>query len=259
MKTIGFYDSGIGGISVLREAMKQLPNENYVYFGDTKNAPYGTKQQNEIEAFALEAVNFLLEKNVKAIVIACNTATAAAAAMLRSRFDLPIIGMEPALKPAHELRGNGTILVMATPLTLELPKFKNLMANYGEGAIPVPCPGLMEFVEQGILEGDALDKHITSLLAPYLDKPIDAVVLGCTHYIFAKSAIAKTLPPATQILDGNLGTVRQLERRLAEMNALNTDDSKGTVNFYVSDESAKTYALMDKLLFKNEKKQNICI
>jgi len=250
MNTIGFYDSGVGGISVLKEAMTWLPNEDYVYFGDTKNAPYGTKRQDEIEQFALNAVSYLLNKNAKAIVIACNTATAAAAATLRSRFDLPIIGMEPALKPAHEIRKKGSILVMATPLTLELPKFQSLMLQYGEGAIPVPCPGLMKFVEDDILEGEALDRHIVSLIGPYLEKPIDAVVLGCTHYVFLKNAIKKWLPPAAQLLDGNHGTVMQLKRRLGEMNALNSDNHKGTVELSMSYECPETRALMEKLLYQ---------
>jgi glutamate racemase len=250
MDTIGFYDSGVGGISVLKEALKWLPNENYVYFGDTKNAPYGTKKQEQIEDYALNAVEMLLKKNAKAIVIACNTATSAAAAMLRSRFDLPIIGMEPALKPAHEMRKNGSILVMATPLTLELPKFQNLMRQYGEETIPVPCPGLMEFAESGIFEGEALEKHILSLIGGYLNAPIDAIVLGCTHYVFLKKTIQKLLPSDTHVIDGNLGTVRQLERKLIEINKLTPHTQKGSMEICISDENPKTRALIADLLYK---------
>ncbi len=248
MDTIGFYDSGVGGISVLREALKMLPNEHYVFYGDTKNAPYGTKTQEQIQQFAFEAVELLISKNAKAIVIACNTATSAAAAILRSRYTLPIIGMEPALKPAHELRREGQILVMATPLTLHLPKFKTLMGQYGDNAVPVPCKGLMEFVEKGITHGQEVEEFILSLIGPYLNKPVDAVVLGCTHYVFLKKLIQSLLPAGTHVVDGNLGTVKQLERRLREINALAPKEQKGSVELFISGDETKTRPIIAELL-----------
>ena len=131
-RPVGIFDSGVGGISVLRELRAQLPQENVIYYGDTAYAPYGTKPPEVVMARVRQVMAELLDRDVKAVVIACNTATSVAAATLRAEMTLPIIGMEPALKPAHQLRHGGRILVMATPLTLRLPKFEALMARYGE-------------------------------------------------------------------------------------------------------------------------------
>ena len=150
---IGVFDSGVGGISTLGSLRKELPGERFLYFGDTANAPYGTKPREQVLLLAEHVFNHLLESGAKAVVIACNTATAVAAAELRARYTLPIIGMEPALKPAAEARKNGQILVLATPVTLRLEKFARLMALYGEGAVPVPCPGLMDLVEREDFSG----------------------------------------------------------------------------------------------------------
>ena len=159
-RPVGLLDSGLGGISVLGEALRQLPNEDYVYYGDTANAPYGDKTPEEVLGLVHQAVERLIELRCKAIVIACNTATSVSAGKLRQELALPIIGMEPALKPASLLPGEGKILVMATRVTLALPKFQALMAQYGRDAVPVPCPGLMECVERGELEGP----QVTALL-----------------------------------------------------------------------------------------------
>ena len=178
---VGVFDSGMGGISVLRELRAQLPGENIIYYGDTAHAPYGTKPPSEVMDRVRQVMALLMERQAKAVLIACNTATSVAAATLRAELSLPIIGMEPALKPASELRHGGRILVMATPLTLRLPKFQALMARYGEGAIPLPCPGLMELVEEGELDGPEVEDYLTRLLTPYRHTPLYAVVLGCTH------------------------------------------------------------------------------
>ena len=141
---IGFFDSGVGGLSVLREAVKLMPNEHYVYFGDSKNAPYGVKKVEEIKDLTYKAVEFLIEKGAKAIVVACNTATSAAVASLRVTYpSIPIIGIEPAVKPAVELNRPGAIIIMATPVTLKEKKFKNLIAKYGDKAevVSMPSPG----------------------------------------------------------------------------------------------------------------------
>lgn len=143
---VGVFDSGVGGISVLAAMAKLMPGEHFIYCGDTANMPYGTKPQAEVMTCVRGVIGRLLDRDVKAIVIACNTATSVAAATLRQELTLPIIGMEPALKPAALLRNNGRILVLATPNTLRLPKFQTLMSRWGEGAIPVPCPGLMDLV-----------------------------------------------------------------------------------------------------------------
>ena len=144
---VGVFDSGVGGISTLREMIRELPEERFIYFGDMANAPYGTKTTEQVTECVRNVVGHLMTRNIKALVIACNTATGAAAATLRSELTIPVVGMEPALKPASKARKNGSVLVLATPLTLHQEKFENLMKQYGEGAVKVPCPGLMEIVE----------------------------------------------------------------------------------------------------------------
>ena len=191
---IGVFDSGVGGISVLRELMALMPNENYIFFGDSANAPYGTKTLDEVVKLTCKDAAYLYEQGVKAIVVACNTATSAGVKILRERYtDIPVIGIEPALKPAVLSAKHPTVLVMATPMTLREEKFQNLMHRYEQDAeiIPLPCPGLVEFIERGELESEELEHFLRKLFAPY--KKADAVVLGCTHYPFAKKMIGKIL------------------------------------------------------------------
>ena len=213
---VGVFDSGAGGISVLQTMTSLLPEEDFLFYGDDLHAPYGTKSAEEVCRLSEDAIRVLLSHGAKAVVIACNTATAAAAEILRSRYGMPIIGMEPAIKPASVLRRGGIVLSMATPGTLQSEKYRRLSAKYGTGVVPLPCPGLMEFVEKGILEGETLHAYLSALFEPYRDCQVDAVVLGCTHYVFLARMIAAFFPAGTPILDGNLGTARQLERRLIE-------------------------------------------
>ncbi|MEA5067560.1 MAG: glutamate racemase, partial [Christensenellaceae bacterium] len=155
-RPIGVFDSGVGGVSVLRSLVRVLPGERYLYYGDTRNAPYGDRAEAEIRSLTRAAAERLLGQGVKALVIACNTATSAAAEALRCALDIPVIGMEPALKPAALARGRGKVLVMATAATLRQGKFRALMERYGRDALVAPCPGLMEFVERGELDSPAL-------------------------------------------------------------------------------------------------------
>ena len=247
-RPVGIFDSGVGGISVLRELRAQLPQENVIYYGDTAYAPYGTKPPEVVMARVRQVMAELLDRDVKAVVIACNTATSVAAATLRAEMTLPIIGMEPALKPAHQLRHGGRILVMATPLTLRLPKFEALMARYGEGASPLPCPGLMELVEEGKLDGTEIEDYLHRLFAPYRDTPVDAVVLGCTHYVFLHPILRRLLPAETAILDGNAGAIRQLRRVLEERNALRPEGASGRVELHTSGDEALVLPRMKQLL-----------
>lgn len=252
-KPIGFFDSGIGGISVLKEAIKLLPNENYIYFGDSSNAPYGTKEVHEAKALTFKAVDFLLSKDVKAIVIACNTATSAAIEDLRSNsnyHEVPIIGIEPALKPAVELNRRGKIIIMATPMTLAEAKFNNLMKSYKHRAeiIPLPCAGLVELIENGIIEGSKVNSYLREKLLPYLSGEISSVVLGCTHYPFIRNELSKVLPKGAEIIDGSLGTAKQLKRQLANMNALNRQKERGKVEIINSSYDDKILKLSYKLL-----------
>lgn len=246
-RPIGIFDSGMGGISVLREARALLPMEDFMYYGDNGNAPYGTKTEAEIRSLSCAVAERLMARGIKALVVACNTATSAAAQTLRETLPIPVIAMEPALKPAAEARHGGAILVMATPMTLKLPKFQALMARYGEGAVPVPCPGLMEFVERLELSGPALEDWLRNLLGGYREKQVDAVVLGCTHYVFIKEVVASLFPNGTQIIDGNLGTARQLRRVLKEGGLLR-DAGEGQIELTTSGEAEAVLPRMRHLL-----------
>lgn len=235
VRPIGFFDSGVGGISVLAEAMRLLRAEDFIYYGDTMHAPYGDKQPEEVLFYTHAAVDKLMGMGCKAIVIACNTATSAAAAPLRQALTLPIVGMEPALKPAAMLPGEGKILVLATRMTLSQPKFMHLMEQYGQEAVPVPCPGLMECVEDGEIDGQRVQNLLGELLSPYLGGPVKAAVLGCTHYVFLRKAISAFLGPRVPLVDGNRGTVLQLKRRLEDAGLLRPDTGcQGKVQFQTS-------------------------
>lgn len=225
-RPIGIFDSGLGGLSVLRTALRMLPNERFLYYGDIVNAPYGTKTEDEVYACAHTVTGRLLDQGVKALVIACNTATCAAAAQLREEYgDFIIVGMEPALKLAHDQCPEGRILVLATPVSLASEKYRRLYENYGERAVSLPCPGLMEFVERGDTDSNEVKVYLTDKFSPFLasgQPPLAAVVLGCTHYVFLKNTVEALLPPTVRVLDGNEGTVRQLRRRLEQGGLLST-------------------------------------
>lgn len=215
-KPIGFFDSGIGGITVLAKAIKLLPGERFIYFGDSANAPYGTKEPEDVVKLSISAANFLLGKGIKALVVACNTATSVAVEHLRNTINIPVIGMEPALKPAVEMNQTGMIVVMATPLTLKEKKFKLLMEKYSLKAdiVTLPCPGLVELIEAGIWEGVEIHQYLSKIFSGLNSKEISSVVLGCTHYVFIKNEIEKFFDKKVQVIDGNEGTVKQLKRVL---------------------------------------------
>ncbi len=225
MNPVGVFDSGVGGISTLAALTRELPGEIFHYFGDTKNAPYGTRSTEEVIRLVQDVVERLMEDRIKALVIACNTATGAAAATLRSQMQIPIIGMEPALKPAEEAWRGGKILVMATPLTLRQQKFLSLMQRFGAHAVLQACPGLMELVET---ENDrGAKEYLDRMFGAWDLDEIDAVVLGCTHYVFLKPMIREMLPERIRITDGNAGTARQLRRVLEERGLLRTAGGGG--------------------------------
>lgn len=242
---IGIMDSGVGGISVLRKAVDLLPHENFIYFGDNANAPYGPKPLDEIRRLCENAVNKLLQQEVKALVIACNTATSAYAATLRAQVQLPVIGMEPAVKPASLARSGGKVLALATRATLSLDKFSRLMQDYGEGVIPLEGKGLVEIVESGRADSEEATLALEKIFAPYMSEQIDGIVLGCTHYPFLRKKI-ESFFPAAQIFDGREGTVRQLKRRLEENNLLTPETRPGKVEFQTSG-SRETLELMHRL------------
>lgn len=231
---IAVFDSGLGGISVLKELIGVLPNENFIYFGDTANAPYGVRTTDEVRALTLSVYERLRGEGIKAFVIACNTATSAAASFLRMKYpDDIIVGVEPALKPAVLSGEHPTVAVLATPLTLREEKFANLLGRYSERArvIPFACPGLVEFVERGEVTGDALHAFLSELLAPLKVEGLDAVVLGCTHYPFVKKEIKSILGSDVLVFDGSAGTARETRRRLEERGLLRDEKLRGDVTF----------------------------
>ena len=243
---IGFFDSGVGGVSVLHEARKLMPNENYLFYGDNKNAPYGPRPLEEIRALSAAGIGRLLERGVKAVVIACNTATSAYADIVRTEHpELPIIGMEPALKPAHFARHGGRVIVLATDATLRLAKFQRLMDRYGDGAIAVVGEGLVELVESGRAHTDEAAERVRALLAPYAGEQIDAVVLGCTHYPYLREHVRAVFPNAA-LFDGRNGTALRLKSQLEKF-GLVSDDSPGTLEFQTSG-GEETVVLMKKLM-----------
>ena len=231
---VAFFDSGLGGISVLREAVRMLPHEDFLYYGDSLHAPYGVRSLGEVRELCLNALEPLIARGVKALVVACNTATSAAIGALRERYpDLIVIGTEPAIKPAVERHEGGRILVMATPMTLKEEKFLALQAQYQPRAeiIPLPCPGLMEFVEQGVTSGGAVEGYLLDKLEPYRNVPVSAIVLGCTHYPFLTGAIRRIVGRHVEIIDGADGVAQQLRSRLAAENLLSARTEPGRVAF----------------------------
>lgn len=227
---IGVFDSGVGGISVLRHLRRLMPGERYVYFGDSANAPYGSRSTQEVRRLTLTAVEQLMSRHsIKALVVACNTATAAAVTQLRQRYPL-VIGIEPALKVAADHFPGGRVGVMATAVTLREEKFDTLLHRFDENCAvaKIPAPGVVELVESGKADAPEMDALLESILGPYRGR-LDALVLGCTHYPFAAPAIARVLGPEVALLDGGEGTARETRRRLAEAGLLREHDGPGDI------------------------------
>lgn len=248
---IGFFDSGVGGLSVMKESIKIMPNEDYIYFGDSKNAPYGVKSVDEIKQLTFRGVEFLLSQGAKGIVVACNTATSAAVAELRKIYpDLPLVGIEPAIKPAVELEKVGKIIMMATPMTVKQEKFEMLLKKYEERAdiVPMPCDGLMEFVENGVLGGTQLEEYLSEKLQGYNNENTSAIVLGCTHYPFVKDTIIKVVGEGVDIIDGGEGTAREIKRRLEEQDLLTDKTEGGKIEIFNSSHKDTIMNLSWKLI-----------
>lgn len=233
---IGFFDSGVGGITVLHAALKMLPNEDYIYYADTLNVPYGPKPKDEVKKHIFNAVEFIIQQQVKAIVIACNTATSVSIEDLRSKYTIPIIGMEPAVKPAVEKNKNANkrVLVTATALTLKEEKLQNLIAKLDNEHIVdlLPLPGLVQFSERFEFNEQIVLPYLQEQLSKYDVSKYETIVLGCTHFSFYTDMFRKLLPSHTNIIDGNIGTVNNLKRTLEEMNSLN--EGNGNIIFYNS-------------------------
>lgn len=246
---IAVFDSGVGGISVLRQLRKLLPEEHYIYYGDSANAPYGSRPTEEVRALTLAAAEKLTsEYPVKALVVACNTATAAAIEALRAKYpDLIVVGIEPAVKLAADHYPGGNIGVMATEVTLREEKFDNLVHRFNRECTiyKIPAPGVVQLIEAGKGDSGEMLALLRQLLTPYIGK-LDALVLGCTHYPFVSRNISGILGPRTILLHGGKGTARETKRRLAAAGLLHSGE--GSVCILNSLDDENTAALARKLL-----------
>ena len=245
---IGVFDSGVGGISVLGQLKKLLPNERFLYYGDSANAPYGKRPSQEVQALTLAAVEKMITHGLKALVVACNTATSVAIRILREKYpDLIVIGIEPALKPAVDQFPGGNIGVMATDVTLGEEKFNALLERFAGCAniAKIPAPGLVELVESGRGNTAEAEALLTQILGDHIGK-LDALVLGCTHYPLVSSALRKVLGPRVVLFDGGEGTARETKRRLELAGLLH--DGKGEILWQNSAENDEIFTLCRSLL-----------
>lgn len=213
---IGIFDSGLGGLTVLRALQARLPAEDFLYFADTRFLPYGDRPQAFLRERGKLVAAALAARGAKALVVACNTATAAAAEAIRAHVTLPVVALEPAVKPASALTRNGVVGVMATTLTLASPRFERLVVSHANHlrVVPQPCPGLAEAIEIHGPDSAEVVSLLDRFVAPLVVAGVDVVVLGCTHYPWVAAAIAARLPAGTQIVDTGEAVARQLERVL---------------------------------------------
>ncbi|MCG6984153.1 MAG: glutamate racemase [Thiocapsa sp.] len=246
---IGVFDSGVGGLSVLREIHRELPHEDLLYVADSGHAPYGDQSMTAIEARAVAITELLLARGAKAVVVACNTATGAAARVLRTRYPVPVIAMEPAVKPAIEQTRSGVVGVLATRQTLASHNFARLLARMGEGAeiLLQACPGLVERVEAGELDSEPTRALLASYVEPLLVRGTDTLVLGCTHYPHLAPVIRSMAGPGVAVLDSGAAVARQVRRRLAEAGLLASPRQAGRVRFWTSGPPAKVRVVMSRL------------
>jgi glutamate racemase len=249
-KPVAIFDSGIGGLTVLREALQQLPNENYIYFADTDHVPYGTRDKDDVRQLVLNAGAFLDSQGIKMLVVACNTATSSAIAELRNRYHFPVIGMEPAVKPAVSNHKNKRVLVLATGLTLKEQKFRDLVEKVDNEKI-VDLLALPELVTSAERFEFSEEKIIPLLKEKFSGFNLDqygTVVLGCTHYPFYKKILQRIFPPGTEIIDGNKGTVTHMKNILDQKALRNPQHGQGTIAFFHSGKKMLDQQLIRKYL-----------
>ncbi len=234
---IGIFDSGVGGLSVFRAIREELPHEGLLYLGDQKHIPYGPRSKQEIRDFAIGITHFLLEQGAKLIVVACNTASAAALYDLRELFpSIPIVGMEPAVKPAAKTTHTGKIGVIATPTTFKGDLYASVVARFGQDIriFQNTCPGLVEQIEGGQIQSPATRSILEQSLSPMLAEGVDTIVLGCTHYPFVIPQIREIAGSEVCLIDPAPAIARQVRRQLIARNLLNTQDAKGNMLFFTS-------------------------
>jgi glutamate racemase len=247
-RPVGVFDSGVGGLSVAREIRHALPAEHLVYFADTAWCPYGDRTVDEVRARTLAAARWLQEQGAKVLVVACNTASGAALEMLREELAIPVVGLEPAVKPAVAATRTGRVGVMATTGTVRSERFRRLVENHSGGVqvVAQPCPGLADMVEDGLLEGDALAARLGELTQPLRDAGVDTVVLGCTHYVFVQGAIARALGPDVRLVDSGPAIARQTRRVLEERGML-AAEGEGSLRFVTTGEPREVGPVIERL------------
>lgn len=245
---IGIFDSGIGGLTVLKKIIEALPNEKYIYYADKDNVPYGTKPKENVKKYINEAIDFLISKNVKAIVIACNTATSIAIKELRNKYNIPIIGIEPAAKPAVENRREKRVLIMATPTTIKEEKLKLLLEKLDATQYTdlVAMPKLVEFAENEEFNSNEVRKYILEQLKEYNLDEYSEVVLGCTHFPFFIETISKIFSTDTQIIDGSIGVTKRLNDILKKNDLMGNNELE--IEYYYSGRLVKDKEKIEKLL-----------
>ncbi|MCG8069813.1 MAG: glutamate racemase [Candidatus Thiodiazotropha taylori] len=247
---IGIFDSGIGGLSVLQHVRALLPNENLLYVSDRAHLPYGEKDKGFILQRSRVITQFLISQNVKAVVIACNTATAAAVRDLRETYRLPIIGMEPGVKPAISLSQSGMVGVLATHGTLSSHKFKALLQQHADGSeiIICPCHGWVEAIERNGHDHQTTRQIVSQQLQPILERGVDTLVLGCTHYPFVKQMIADEAGAGISIIDTGPAVAKQLQRQLSAHDLLTEAAEPGREEFWCSAPPEQTRNRIERLL-----------
>ena len=247
---IGVFDSGVGGLSVLREIWAQLPSEDTVYFADAAHCPYGARSADEIRELSVNIADFLIQRGAEVIVVACNTASAAALRHLRERFSVPIVGMEPAVKPAAERTHTGKVGVIATQVTFQGELFARLVERFATGVdvLTQACPGLVEQVETGRLDDPETDHLLRLYLQPMVEAGIDSLALGCTHYPFLREAIRHIVGTEVEIIDPAPAVARQTARVMARNGLLRISHKPARHLFFTSGDPAAFAAAAGRLL-----------
>ena len=248
---IGIFDSGVGGLSILESIRQTLPNEKLIYVADAAHAPYGNQTDQQIIDHSLRICRFLLAQNVKAIVVACNTATTIAVSTIRAVTDIPVIGVEPAIKPAVEQSKTGVVGVLATAGTLQSTQFEKLNNLYGQDVelITQPCNGLVERVEMGDINGPVVTKLLQQHLQPLLNRNVDTLVLGCTHYPFLIETITQITGSSVAIIHPGKAVAKQVERRLESESQLSAGANPASI-FFFSTQVTETYRLRFESLLR---------
>ena len=250
-RPIGVFDSGVGGLSVWREIARQLPHEDTLYFADQFHIPYGTRSPEQLQQFSEAIARFLLDRECKAIVVACNTASAAALKHLRQTFPfIPFVGMEPAVKPAAETTQTRVVGVLATPATFQGALFASVVERFANGVrlVNQVCPGLVEQIEAGKLDAPDIDAMLRGFLQPILDANADTIVLACTHYPFVVEAIRRIAGPSVNVIDPSPAIARQTGRVLIEHGLSAPASRAGHHLFYTSGERDAFDRVMRRLV-----------